>query len=117
MLSEMTISFGSRSFSFPALYLLIGLLIILGFIGITVAIASARRTRRQTSELLDILVAQLDRIGDSLDRLVSQRAAHAIARTPKAATPVSVQGIQGEGQSPQSAINPATRIHFSLLGR
>jgi hypothetical protein len=77
MLSDVSISFGGQAITFPALYLLIGCLIVLGLAGFIVAISSARRIERKTSEVTDILVVQLERIGDALDRIVSQNAARA----------------------------------------
>ncbi|HKQ88450.1 MAG TPA: hypothetical protein VJS43_16960 [Candidatus Acidoferrales bacterium] len=77
MLSDITISVGSQSVTFPGLYLLIGCLIVLGLIGFIVAMTSSRRIERKTSEATDILVVQLERIGDALDRLVTQSAARA----------------------------------------
>jgi hypothetical protein len=77
MLSDVTISFGNQSITFPGLYLLIGCLIILGLAGFIVAMTSTRRIERKTSEASDILVVQLERIGDALDRIVSQNAARA----------------------------------------
>ena len=75
MLSDVTISFADHTFTFPGLYLLIGCLIALGLAGFIVAIVSARRIGRKTTEATDILVVQLERIGDALDRLVAQGAA------------------------------------------
>lgn len=77
MLSDVTISIGSQSVTLPGLYLLIGCLIVLGLIGFIVAMTSSRRIERKTSEATDILVVQLERIGDALDRLVTQNAARA----------------------------------------
>jgi hypothetical protein len=77
MLSDITISFADQSVAFPALYILIGLLIILGLSGFVVALASTRRLERKSSEVTDILVVQLERIGVALDRLVSQNAPRA----------------------------------------
>lgn len=82
MLSDVTLSYGTQSISVPGLYLLIGILIILGLIGFIVAIASARRIERKTNEATDILVVQLERIGDALDRLVTQNPAAATASNP-----------------------------------
>lgn len=79
MLSDVTVSIGSQSVTFPGLYLLIGCLIILGLVGFVVAMTSSRRIERKTSEATDILVVQLERIGDALDRLVAQSAAKAPA--------------------------------------
>jgi hypothetical protein len=77
MLSDVTISVGSQSVTFPGLYLLIGCLIVLGLIGFIVAVTSSRRIERKTTEATDILVVQLERIGDALDRLVTQNATRA----------------------------------------
>jgi hypothetical protein len=77
MLSDVTISVGSQSVTFPGLYFLIGCLIVLGLIGFIVAMTSSRRIERKTSEATDILVVQLERIGDALDRLVTQNIARA----------------------------------------
>ncbi len=96
MLSDVTISFGGQSISFPGLYLLIGVLIVLGLIGFAVAITSSRRIDRKGSEVSDILVVQLERIGDALDRIVSQNAARVASKPvrprnralPEWATPV-----------------------------
>ena len=82
MLSDITISVGSQSVTFPGLYLLIGCLIVLGLIGFIVAMTGSRRIERKTSEATDILVVQLERIGDALDRLVTQNAARAAASEP-----------------------------------
>ncbi|HKV47216.1 MAG TPA: hypothetical protein VJN69_03940 [Candidatus Acidoferrales bacterium] len=82
MLSDITISIGSQSVTFPGLYLLVGCLIVLGFIGFIVAISSSRRIERKTSEATDILVVQLERIGDALDRLVTQNAARVANQAP-----------------------------------
>jgi hypothetical protein len=77
MLSDVTLSFGGQTITFPALYILIGCLIVLGLAGFLVSMTSARRIERKTSEATDILVVQLERIGDALDRIVSQNAARA----------------------------------------
>ena len=77
MLSDVTISVGTQSITLPGLYLLIGVLIVLGLAGFVVAMTSSRRIERKTSEATDILVVQLERIGDALDRLVTQSAARA----------------------------------------
>lgn len=82
MLSDITISIGSQSVTFPGLYLLVGCLIVLGLIGFIVAISSSRRIERKTSEATDILVVQLERIGDALDRLVTQNAARVANEAP-----------------------------------
>lgn len=78
MLSDVTISVGTQSITLPGLYLLIGVLIALGLAGFIVAMTSSRRMERKTSEATDILVVQLERIGDALDRLVTQSAARAV---------------------------------------
>lgn len=77
MLSDVTLSYGSQSISMPGLYLLIGVLIVLGLIGFIVAITGARRIERKTNQAIDIVVVQLERIGDALDRLVTQNPATA----------------------------------------
>jgi len=77
MLSDVTISVGSQSVTLPGLYLLIGCLILLGLVGFIVAMTNSRRIERKTSEVTDILVVQLERIGDALDRLVTQNAVRA----------------------------------------
>ncbi|MGH9572360.1 MAG: hypothetical protein ACRD40_02355 [Candidatus Acidiferrales bacterium] len=105
MLSDITISIGSQSVTFPGLYLLVGCLIVLGLIGFIVAISSSRRIERKTSEATDILVVQLERIGDALDRLVTQNA----ARVANEAAPVQKRdrflpewAIPGRGMPPAS---------------
>ncbi len=114
MLSDITISVGNQSFTFPGLYLLIGCLIVLGLIGFIVAIASSRRIERKTSEATDILVVQIERIGDALDRLVTQNAARAAASEPTAVRPrdrfLADWAIPGRGTPPaprSQAENPA----------
>jgi hypothetical protein len=85
MLSDVTISVGSQSITLPGLYLLIGVLIILGLVGFIVAMTNSRRIERKTSEVTEILVVQLERIGDAFDRLVTQntqRAANEAAAVP-----------------------------------
>ncbi len=74
MLTDVTVSFAGHTLTFPSLYLLIGCLIALGLAGFIVAIVSARRIEHKTTEATDILVVQLERIGDALDRLVAQGA-------------------------------------------
>jgi len=98
MLSDVTISLGGQSVSFPGLYLLIGLLIILGLVGFIVAMTSTRRIERRTSEATDILVVQLERIGDALDRIVSQNATR-VANEPLQARerPLAEWTVPGRG--------------------
>ena len=82
MLSDVTLAYGGQSITLPGLYLLIGVLVVLGLIGFIVAITSARRIERKTTEATDILVVHLERIGDALDRLVTQNAPSAAAASP-----------------------------------
>jgi hypothetical protein len=84
MLSDVTISLGSQSVTFPGLYLLIGCLIALGLTGFVVAMVSARRLERKANDAADILVVQLERIGDALDRIATQSAANAAAELASA---------------------------------
>lgn len=84
MLSDITISVGNQSVTFPGLYLLVGCLVVLGLIGLMVAISSSRCIERKTSEASDILVVQLERIGDALDRLVTQNATRVASETAPA---------------------------------
>ena len=84
MLSDVTLSYGGQSITLPGLYLLIGVLVVLGLIGFVVAITSARRIERKTTEATDILVVQLERIGDALDRLVTQNGPSATAASSPA---------------------------------
>jgi hypothetical protein len=87
MLSDVTVSFANQSYTLPGLYLLVGVLIVLGLSGFVVAIASARRIERKASETTDILVVQLERIGDSLDRILSQYAQTAARPVAEPARP------------------------------
>lgn len=87
MLSDVTVSFASQSYTVPGLYLLVGVLIVLGLSGFMVAILSAKRIERKASETTDILVVQLERIGDSLDRIVTQYAQSAARPVAEPARP------------------------------
>ena len=80
--TDVTVSFAGHALTFPSLYLLIGCLIALGLAGFIVAMVSARRIEHKTTEATDILVMQLERIGDALDRLVAQNASARPAQEP-----------------------------------
>jgi len=80
--TDVTVSFAGHALTFPSLYLLIGCLIALGLAGFIVAMVSARRIEHKTTEATDILVMQLERIGDALDRLVAQSASARPAQEP-----------------------------------
>jgi hypothetical protein len=114
MLSDVTISFGSQSISVPGLYLLIGTLIVLGAAGFVVAIVSSRRVERKANETSDILVVQLERIGDALDRLTSQNAALVAAETgrPRERAALPDWNIPGRSVVPpaRGATDPAGRV-------
>jgi hypothetical protein len=47
MLSDLTISYADRSLTLPGIYLLIGILIVLGLAGFVVALTSTRRIERK----------------------------------------------------------------------
>lgn len=116
MLSDVTISVGTQSITLPGLYLLIGVLIALGLAGFVVAMASSRRIERKTSEAADVLVVQLDRIGDALDRLVTQSAQGAANETTVATVTAAAPRqrdrflqdwpIPGKGTPPQPRVIP-----------
>jgi hypothetical protein len=106
MLSDVTISFADHTLTFPGLYLLIGCLIALGLAGFIVAIVSARRIERKTTAATDILVVQLERIGDCLDRLVAQSATSRATEEPaRQRAPFSP-----EWPVPERGLAPSTRV-------
>lgn len=113
MLSDVTISVGTQSITLPGLYLLIGVLIALGLVGFVVAMTSSRRIERKTSEATDILVVQLERIGDALDRLVTQSGQRGSSESVAAAAPIRQRDrfvpdwpMPGKGTPPQPRVIP-----------
>lgn len=111
MLSDVTFSYAGQSISVPGLYLLIGILIVLGLAGFIVAIASARRIERKTNEANDILVVQLERIGDALDRLVTQNSQASANAARPASEPVRASNRPlAEWTVPGRSVPPPARV-------
>lgn len=107
MLSDVTISVGAQSITFPGLYLLIGVLIALGLVGFIVAMTGSRRIERKTSQATDILVVQLERIGDALDRLATQSAARDANEAARQRDRFSPDWpVPGRGAPPQPRVIP-----------
>jgi hypothetical protein len=75
MLSDVTISFANHTVTLPGVSMLVGIVVIVALWGISVAIASARRTQRQTNDAAEVLGVQLERMGDALERIAKQNAA------------------------------------------
>jgi hypothetical protein len=90
MLSEVTISFAGHTHTFPSLYLVAGSLVVLLVFGLIVASATAGRIKQKQSDATELFAIQLERIGDALDRMVSQNAVRATnepTRRPEVAPP------------------------------
>jgi hypothetical protein len=79
MFSDVTVTFADHTVTFSGLYVVIGLLLVVGIAGFLVAWNSARRMERKVSETTDLLVVQLERIGEALERIITQNATRPVA--------------------------------------
>jgi hypothetical protein len=112
MLSDVTISFANHAVTLPGVYILVGIPAIVALWGISVAIASARRTQRKMNDAGEVLVVQLERMGDALERLVKQNAAREAAFGQQAALARerNASGWAMPERPAQSAVSPTSEL-------
>src|SRR5690348_5527690 len=79
MSSDVTISAAGYSFQFTSTELLLSCVFIVALVIILlIAFSYTRRAALRSAEAADVLIVQMERIGDSLERLVAQNAHNAL---------------------------------------
>jgi type IV secretory pathway VirB10-like protein len=105
MSSDVTISAAGYSFQFTSTDLLLSCVFIVALVIILlVAFSYTRRAALRSAEAADVLIVQMERIGDSLERLVAQNAHNALmaqsAAAPAASAPAQLPDYPPRPQRP-----------------
>jgi hypothetical protein len=137
MLSEVTITIAGHTHTFPSLYLVAGLLVVLLVFGLIAASITAGRIKQKQNDATEVFAIQLERIGDALDRLVSQNAARVVnemRQRPETSSPARAPAAEAAEPAPLASASemfpsekehpaepvakPATRhVAYSIFGR
>jgi len=104
MSSDVTISAAGYSFQFTSTELLLSCVFIVALVIILlIAFSYTRRAALRSAEAADVLIVQMERIGDSLERLVAQNAHSAL---------IAQNGAASAASAPAGASAPAQRPDY-----